>query len=48
MSWLGLMELNAKLKSANSILTYVLGISMWLRAVWRAMETTSSVDLLDL
>ncbi len=48
MSWLGLMELNAKLKSTNSILMYVLGFSMWLRAVWRAMEMAWSVDLLDL
>ena len=36
--------LNAELKSTNSTLTYVLGWSRCVRAVWSAVLTASSVD----
>ena len=52
-SWLGLggglegiTVLNAELKSINSILTYILGLSRWVSAIWSTVEIASSVDQL--
>ncbi len=44
----GITILKEELKSMNSILAYVLVLSMCVRAEWRAEEMASSVDLYDL
>lgn len=44
-SQLGMMELNAKLKSTDSILNYESGLSRWLRAVGRDGVICGSVDV---
>ena len=46
MSLEGTMVLNAELWSMNNILTSMLVLSKWERAVWIAIEIVSSVDLL--
>ena len=42
----GITVLNAELKSINSILTYVLGLSRWVNARRSTVEIASSVDRL--
>ena len=40
----GITVVNAELKSINSILTYVLGLSRWVSARWSTVEIASSGD----
>ena len=42
----GMMVLNAELQSMNSILIQVFVLSGWSKAVWRAIEIVSAIDLL--